>query len=227
MGLDRIEESDDTHARTTMERPSGREGMDTPTHSNALVGAPAERERHVHPIPMRALLIGGVTVTLLSFLCPYLGAVSETWDPGGSALPVTAVVALFALVALNSLLIRVRPKWELTRVELLVVYGMVILVVQFPYKGLMPFITGATAWPVYGATPSNDWKHRICREHLHAGSTPQRERGACRRRALASDDTGARRGRQLPNALRPAPRAVDRDTRDHRRRGGLRIQHER
>jgi hypothetical protein len=46
---------------------------------------------------MRALLIGGVTVALLSFLCPYLGAVSETWDPGGSALPVIAVVALLGL----------------------------------------------------------------------------------------------------------------------------------
>jgi len=114
-----------------------------------------------HPIPVRALVVGALTVAVLSFLCPYLGAVSETWDPGGSALPVTAVVALFALVALNGALLRLSPRWGLTRLELLVVYGMVIMVVQLPYKGTIPFITGTTTWPFYGATPANDWEHRI------------------------------------------------------------------
>ena len=126
---------------------------------STLVEAPTGRR--AHPIPMRALLVGALTVAVLSFLCPYLGAVSETWDPGGSALPVTAVVALIALVALNSALMRCLPRWGLTRVELLLVYAMVIMVVQLPYKGSIPFITGVTAWPFYGATGANDWEHRI------------------------------------------------------------------
>jgi hypothetical protein len=35
------------------------------------------------------------------------------------------------------------------------------MVVQFPYKGSVPFITGTTTWLFYGATPANDWEHRI------------------------------------------------------------------
>jgi hypothetical protein len=133
--------------------------MTVPMESKSLSQAPSTRA--AHPVPVRALAIGTATVALLSFLCPYLGAVSETWDPGGSALPVTAVVALFALVAVNSACRRFLPRWALTRVELLFVYGMMIMVVQLPYKGSIPFIMGATAWPFYGATAANNWEHRI------------------------------------------------------------------
>ncbi len=100
-------------------------------------------------------------MALLSLLSPYLGAVSRTWDPGGSALPATAVVTLFALVLINGALVRLLPGRSFTRVELLVTYAMVIMVVQFLYKGGLPFITGATTWPIYMASPSNDWQHRM------------------------------------------------------------------
>jgi len=112
-------------------------------------------------IPMRALLIGTLTIAVLSVATPYLGAVSHTWDPGGSALPATAVVVLFTLVLVNGALARLLPGRAMTRIELLVTYGMTIMVAQFLYKGGMPFITGATTFPFYMATPANDWEHRM------------------------------------------------------------------
>ena len=135
--------------------------MFTPTHrsddsrSRQTPGPGAGR------IPARALLAGTIVVAMLSFASPYLGAVSRTWDPGGSALPITAVVTLFALVLLNGLLVRLIPGRALTRVELFVIYAMVIMVVQYLYKGFVPFVTGATSWPFYMATGSNDWEHRL------------------------------------------------------------------
>jgi hypothetical protein len=109
----------------------------------------------------RALVVGTLTVALVSLACPYLGAVTHTWDPGGSALPATGVVVLFALVAVNGALARFLPRWALGRVELLVTYAMVIMTTQFLYKGGLPFITGSLTFPFYMATPANDWEHRI------------------------------------------------------------------
>jgi len=103
---------------------------------------------------------------MVSLACPYLGAVTHTWDPGGSALPATGVVTLFALVAINGLLARWsarpgRPSKALSRTELLVTYAMVIMTTQFLYKGGLPFITGSATFPFYMATPANDWEHRM------------------------------------------------------------------
>jgi len=135
--------------------------------SGTITGAETGQETagHSHssdaPITFRALRVGTITVALLSVLMPYLGAVTHTWDPGGSALPATSVVTLFALVLLNGALVRVLPRLALTRVELLITYAMTIMVSQFLYKGGMPFITGATTFAFYMATPANDWQHRI------------------------------------------------------------------
>ena len=109
----------------------------------------------------RTLLVGTITVAVVSVACPYLGAVTHTWDPGGSALPATGVVVLFAMVAVNGALARWLPSRSLGRTELLVTYAMVIMTTQFLYKGGLPFITGAATFPFYMATPANDWEHRI------------------------------------------------------------------
>ncbi len=118
-------------------------------------------KRSVVGIGGRALVVGTATVAVVSLACPYLGAVTHTWDPGGSALPATGVVVLFALVALNGVSARFAPRWALGRVELLVTYAMVIMTTQFLYKGGLPFITGSATFPFYMATPANDWEHRI------------------------------------------------------------------
>jgi hypothetical protein len=133
------------------------------SHESSQLAAPgvAAAPRPLHPIAARGLLVGAVTVAVLSLTTAYLGAVARAWDPGGSALPATAVVVLFALVLSNGLLVRLVPRSALTRTELLVTYGMVIMVAQFLYKGGMPFITGATTFPFYMATPANDWEHLL------------------------------------------------------------------
>lgn len=123
--------------------------------------APAPGRRALSPITARALVVGTLTTAVVSLACPYLGAVTHTWDPGGSALPATGVVVLFALVALNGALARWAPANALSRTELLVTYAMVIMTTQFLYKGGLPFITGAATFPLYMATPVNDWEHRI------------------------------------------------------------------
>lgn len=129
-----------------------------------------EAPRPLHVVTGRALVIGTVTVAVLSLTIAYLGAVARAWDPGGSALPATAAVVLFALVLINGALARLMPRRALTRPELLVTYAMVIMTTQFLYKGGMPFITGATTFPFYMATRANDWEH-ILWPHLPAWFT--------------------------------------------------------
>lgn len=123
--------------------------------------AAGRRGHSAAEITGRALLVGTITVAAVSVITLFLGAVTHTWDPGGSALPATAVVVLFFLVLMNGALARLSPRLTLSRVELLVTYAMVIMVAQFLYKGGMPFITGATTFPFYMATPGNDWERRV------------------------------------------------------------------
>ena len=48
------------------------------------LGGPGGRESRAYPIPIRALVVGALVVGVLSFLCVYLGTVTQTWDPAAT-----------------------------------------------------------------------------------------------------------------------------------------------
>ena len=106
--------------------------------------------------------MGAVCVALLSFVNPFVSWLLESWwlVGAGSILHGT-VVTLVALVAANGVLVRWWPAAALTRAELLLVYGMMMVTLGFLTQGGMPYILSITTYPFYMATPSNDWQHLI------------------------------------------------------------------
>ena len=103
------------------------------------------------------MLLGAVCVALLAFVNPYLTFITRVWSVGSGSLLSGAIVMLVLLVALNGLLLRLRPRWALTRGELLVVYGMMTVSVGLAMQGGIPYILSSTTYPFYMASPGNEW----------------------------------------------------------------------
>ncbi len=117
--------------------------------------------RPVLPVSPRAVLVGVLAVAFFAAANPYGSYIRGTWSVGWGSLVSSAIVLLFVLVSLNGIIARVRPKLAFTHGELLVVYGMVIVCIEFVGGGGMPYLLGSTTYPIYFATPSNDWQHII------------------------------------------------------------------
>jgi hypothetical protein len=100
-------------------------------------------------------------MALLALANPYAAYVKHTWEVGYGALASGVVLLLFVLVAVNGALARWAPRFRLTRGELLVVYGMITISAQWVHCAGLPFLVSATTYPIYMATPSNDWAHLI------------------------------------------------------------------
>jgi hypothetical protein len=128
---------------------------------SSQTSAGRDRQRPVRPVTVRAVLIGALAVACLAAANPYGSYVRGTWSVGWGSLVSSAIVLLFLLVSANGIIARVRPKLAFTQAELLVVYGMVIVCIEFVGGGGMPFLLGSTTYPAYFATPSNDWQHII------------------------------------------------------------------
>jgi hypothetical protein len=107
------------------------------------------------------VLVGAAAVALIAVINPSLAFVSRTWDVGSGSLLNSPVVALFALVAVNGVLVRLWWARSFSRGELLVVYGMLIVSVGLTMQGGLPYIVAATTYPFHMATPENQWEHTI------------------------------------------------------------------
>jgi len=117
--------------------------------------------RLVNPISARAVLLGALGVALLGLINPYLAFVTRTWSVGSGSLLSSPVVVIFLLVLVNGALLKVWPGKALTRGELIVVYGMLIVSVGLAMQGGIPYVLPATTYPLYMATPENGWEHSI------------------------------------------------------------------
>ena len=122
---------------------------------------PDQEDRAAYPITPRAVLLGALSVGLLAFVNPYLAFISRTWSVGSGSLLQSPLVILFTFVLLNGLLVRYWPGRALTRSELLVIYGMLIVSVGLAMQGGIPYIVSATTFPFYMARPENHWQQII------------------------------------------------------------------
>ncbi len=112
------------------------------------------------PITGRAILLGALVSALLAVLNPYTHYVTATWSIGWGSLPMGPVFAVFILVAVNGLLVRLCPRRAFSRGELLVAYAM--LIISFPLiRMYLPYLFGTMSYAFYRATPENDWEHLI------------------------------------------------------------------
>jgi hypothetical protein len=117
--------------------------------------------RATFPVTPRAVLIGAASVGLLAAVNPFLAFISRTWTVGSGSLMGSPLVVLFLVLLANTLVARLRPGRALQRGELVVVYGMLIIAIGLAMQGGIPYIVSATAYPIYMATPENQWQHMI------------------------------------------------------------------
>lgn len=124
--------------------------------SEKTVRAPADG------VSARALIVGGASIVILAIVNPYLQFLLQSWwIVGVGALLTGPVLTLFALVALNGLLVRLWPGRAFTRRELLVVYGMGMVSLGFLGHGGLPYLVSLVTYPFYMATPENGWEHLV------------------------------------------------------------------
>ena len=130
-----------------------------------MQGAGSSRRAGVEPlasnISVRAVLVGVLAITIFSIVNPYLAFVFQTWDVGSGQLMNSPVLALFALVAINTLLVRFWPGRAFTRTELLVIYGMLTVSLGLLLQGGLPYLVAIITYPFYAATPQNQWQSLI------------------------------------------------------------------
>jgi len=113
-------------------------------------------------VTFRSVLVGVIIVAVVSLVNPYLTFLIGSWWPvGGGSLLNGPVVLLAGLVLTNGVLARVSPRLALTRVELLVIYGMLIASLGFLTLGGLPYLVSLITYPIYMATPTNGWEHTI------------------------------------------------------------------
>ena len=124
---------------------------------------PAIRDRpSANRVTLRSILVGVIAISAFSIVNPYLAFVFQTWDVGSGQLMNSPVLALFLLVALNALIVRLWPGRAFTRTELLVAYGMMTVSLGLLLQGGLPYLVAIITYPFYAATPQNQWQSLIC-----------------------------------------------------------------
>jgi hypothetical protein len=100
--------------------------------------------------------LGTLVTMAAAVVVPYTAYYSRTWGYGWGTLPNGPVVIAFVLVAINGLIMGVRPRAALTRADVLVIYsilaiGAALIVFHVPYT------MGLTAYPLYRARNEFGW----------------------------------------------------------------------
>jgi len=114
------------------------------------------------PITARALIVGAISIALLSVVNPYLQFMLDSWwIVGVGSLLSGPILTLFLLLGLNSILVRLWPGRAFTRTELFTIYGMGIVSLGFLGHGGLPYMVSYITYPFYMATPANNWQQTI------------------------------------------------------------------
>ncbi len=112
-------------------------------------------------ITVRSVVVGVVSIAVLSVANPYLYWVMHTWDVGSGMLMPGMVLMLFLLVALNTLVVRLWPTRAFSRTELLVVYAMMAISLGLLQQGGLPYLVAIITYPFYAASPGNQYETLI------------------------------------------------------------------
>ena len=127
-------------------------------------------------ITPRAVAIGLLLSIGFSFVIPYVDVYLSDTFLGAQHLPPGAVFALFfLLVVVNPLLRMVNRRWPLTRVELLLIYCMLLFSTLVPGHGSENVFIPVITTPFYYQTPENKWEEMFYR-HIPSWFAPREPR---------------------------------------------------
>lgn len=115
-----------------------------------------ESETKSHGITLRSIIIGFIAIIPGVFWGVYGDVVSQT-DLTSTSLMMPPVLILVAIIALNGLIRKCRPKSVLNQTELITIYMMLTVSVILSGMGMLQFLcTTLGAVPHY-STPENNW----------------------------------------------------------------------
>lgn len=127
---------------------------------DSKLSAPGRGATVLNGVTPRAVLLGAVAAAAMAAINPYTAYIADLWIPGNGALLHGPLQLLVILVALNTALVRWAPRFALSRQEMLVTYGTLIVSVASVY-GLYPHFVSFLSYPLYQATPENAWSTLI------------------------------------------------------------------
>ena len=127
--------------------------------------AASSRPRETLPVTWRAVIVGLVLIPPNVWFVIH-GLFWGQSRPTTVSLIFNVIATLFLLVLLNGLLRRMRPRWALSRGELLVIYAMLSVASAVCGLDQIQTMVEVVAHPIWGATPENRW------EDLFLGQMP-------------------------------------------------------
>ena len=132
-------------------------GVNTAVRNDADAASEAEEHPGYAPFPLRAFLIGLITIPLLVFWIEYTEIVSQGADLASTSLLTAAVSLLLAMLLLNGVLRKIGPRFAFSQQELLAVYAMNASSIGICSIGGMQFLVNTLTGPAYYTTPQNGW----------------------------------------------------------------------
>ena len=118
-----------------------------------------------NPITLRATLIGIALIPLNSYWILHLSYIWDSNRPTSLALLFNVLFTLLVLIALNTLLRRLRPTLAFTQSELLTIYAMLCQASVFAGRDMLQVLVPLMGNSFWYATPENEWA-QLFHQHL-------------------------------------------------------------
>jgi hypothetical protein len=107
---------------------------------------------------LRSILVGVLGVIIICVVEPYNSFYARGTHLVDSYFPIGAFFILLLIVLVNVVLVKLKPGYEFTTEELLVIWCMMIVIEAIPYSGLVRYLFPTLVAPAYFATPENEWQ---------------------------------------------------------------------
>ncbi|RKU30736.1 hypothetical protein C6497_03395 [Candidatus Poribacteria bacterium] len=117
------------------------------------------------PITLRATLVGILLIPFNSYWILHLSYIWDSNRPTSLALLFNVLFTLLVLIALNTLLRRVRPTFAFSQTELLTIYAMLCQASVFAGRDMLQVLVPIMGNGFWYATPENEWA-QLFHQHL-------------------------------------------------------------
>lgn len=117
------------------------------------------------PITLRATLVGILLIPFNSYWILHLSYIWDSNRPTSLALLFNVLFTLLVLIALNTLLRRIRPTFAFLQTELLTIYAMLCQASVFAGRDMLQVLVPIMGNGFWYATPENEWS-QLFHQHL-------------------------------------------------------------
>lgn len=117
--------------------------------------------KRLEPITLRAVIIGLLLIPLNAWWLAQIEYVRYSDNATTSALFFNCIALLLILIAANQLLLRLLPRWALSRGEVLTIYIMLVVASALGGHDQLQILFTTITWVYRNATPENGWADEL------------------------------------------------------------------